>query len=96
MKGKLLALALASAIVGGIVSSFVLHARAQVVGGVFVPPPEKLRFRMVGDEPIATSDGRSIVNGYKVMVFRDTGSGQCYVTFITGNDLSATGPGVCP
>jgi hypothetical protein len=94
MKVKLLALTLTGGIVGGVLSSFALQARAQLP--VVVPPPEQLRFRLVGDEPIATADGRNIVAGYKVMVFRESGSGRCYVTFVAGAQLSATGPSACP
>jgi hypothetical protein len=59
-------------------------------------PPERLRFRLVGDEPIATADARAIVTGFKVLVFRDTGSNLCYVSFITGSSMAATGPVACP
>jgi hypothetical protein len=55
-------------LVGGLLPSLAPVARAQV--GALVPPPEQLRFRLVGDEPIATADGHSIVTGYKVLVFR--------------------------
>jgi hypothetical protein len=91
---KLLACVVAAGVAGGVFSAVVLHARAQLP--VIVPPPEQVRFRLVGDEPIATADGRSIVAGYKVLVFRDTGSGRCYVTFVAGAALSATGPTACP
>jgi hypothetical protein len=63
---------------------------------VIVPPPEQLRFRLVSDEPIATGDARSIVAGYTVMVFRDTARGQCYIAFVSGAAISATGPSACP
>jgi hypothetical protein len=57
---------------------------------------EKLRFRLIGDEPIASPDGRTVVSGFKVVVLRDTRSDQCYVTFISGSAMSTTGPSVCP
>jgi hypothetical protein len=94
MKATLLVCALVAGLAGAGVSSFVLSAHGQV--GVFVPSPERLQFRLVGDEPIATADGRSIVTGYKVMVFKDTGSGRCYVTFVAGSALSATSAATCP
>ncbi len=94
MKVKPLVLVLAGILLGGFLASWTPAARAQV--GVLVPSPEQLRFRLVGDEPIATGDGRSIVNGYKVLVFRDTGSARCYVAFIAGVSISATGPAACP
>jgi hypothetical protein len=57
---------------------------------VAMPSPEKLRFQLVGDEPIAGPDGQSIVTGWKVLVFRDVKSGQCYVTFmVSGNPAVA-------
>jgi hypothetical protein len=93
MKVKSIALIVAGIIVGTILSVLVPQARAQIG---LVPPPEQLRFRLVGDEPIATGDGRSIVAGYKVMVFKDTGGGRCYVAFLAGTSLSATGPATCP
>jgi hypothetical protein len=43
-------------------------------------PPERLRFRLVGDQRIATADARAVVTGFKVLVFRDTGSNVCYVS----------------
>jgi hypothetical protein len=94
MKVKSIVWTAVGIIIGSVLSALVPHARAQV--GVLVPPPEQLQFRLVGDEPIATADGRSIVVGYKVMVFRDTGSGRCYVTFVAGSSISSTGPAACP
>ena len=64
--------------------------------GAQVVQVDKLRFRLVGDEPIAAPDGRSTVAGMKVIVLRDTKSDQCYVTFIAGSAISTTGPSVCP
>lgn len=94
MKVKSVVWILVGMLVGGLLASLTPAARAQV--GVLVPSPEQLRFRLVGDEPIATADGRSIVNGHKVLVFRDTGSARCYVAFIAGTSISATGPAACP
>jgi len=71
--------------------------RAQVVGQPFLTmSPDKLRFRLVGDEPIAAPDGHSAVSGWKVVVLRDLKSDQCYVTFISGSSMAVTGPSVCP
>ena len=78
----------------GLAWPFAAAARAQV--GLTIPNPDKLRFRLVGDEPIASPDMRSVVLGWKVVVFRDTMSDQCYVTFISGSSISTTGPSVCP
>lgn len=59
------------------------------------PPADKLRFRVVGDEPISGAAARTIVTGWKAIVLKDMVSGQCYVTFISGNVMSTSGPGAC-
>jgi hypothetical protein len=58
--------------------------------------PDKVRFRLAGDEPIATPDGRGLVNNWKVVVMRDVKSDQCYTIFLLGASMSATGPATCP
>jgi hypothetical protein len=45
------------------------------------PSGDKLRFKLIGDEPIAGPDGQSVVTGWKVLVFEDRKSSRCYVTF---------------
>jgi hypothetical protein len=45
---------------------------------------DKLRFQLVGDEPIAGPDGLSLVTGWKVLVFKDRATSRCYVTFVHG------------
>jgi hypothetical protein len=90
MKLRLLVVGIVMGLFTGLALAWVVPVRAQVVVS------EKLRFRLVGDEPIASGDGRSIVNGFKVIVLRDTKSDQCYVTFMSGNAMSVTGPSVCP
>jgi hypothetical protein len=57
--------------------------------------PEQLRFRLVGDEPIAGPDGRSTVSGSKVLVFRDMKRNLCYVTFVLPQGASSVSEGVC-
>ena len=94
MRFRLLAVGGAVALVVGL-WPFVISTRAQGGGSAFVQP-DKLRFRLVGDEPIASPDGRTTVSGMKVIVLRDTKSDQCYVTFIAGSAMSTTGPSVCP
>ena len=61
-----------------------------------MPTPDTLRFRLVGDEPIASPDGRCTVSAWKVFVLHDQKSDQCYVMFVVGSGMSATGPSVCP
>lgn len=58
--------------------------------------PEKLRFRLVGDEPVAGPDGRNTVAGMKVLVLKDMQSGQCHIVFLNGTAMSATAASVCP
>ena len=76
---------LATLVLGGILTSIGAvgltrgNAAAQLV-----PSPESLRFRLVGDEPIAGPDGQSIVTGWKVLVFMDQRTSRCYVTFTQG------------
>jgi hypothetical protein len=59
------------------------------------PSGDKLRFRLVGDEPIAGPDGRSIVPGWKVLVFQDLKSSRCYVTFTHDGNPTAAGEMPC-
>jgi hypothetical protein len=92
-KQTLVVVALLSLLVGAGVSSGVASARAAQQAS---PNPDKLRFRIAGDEPIAAPDGRSIVPGLKAIVFRDIYGNQCYVAFVAGAAMSVTGPGVCP
>ncbi|MGH7487675.1 MAG: hypothetical protein ACRD2I_00880 [Vicinamibacterales bacterium] len=90
MKFGLPAIALLVGLVAGLVWPLIVSARGQVVMS------DRLRFRMVGDEPIASPDGRSLMPGMKVIVLRDTKSDQCYVSFVMGSAMSTTGPSVCP
>jgi hypothetical protein len=85
---------LALVIIGALSVPFLRPAQAIAAGQVV--QSEKLRFRLAGDEPIASPDGRSLISGMKVIVLRDTMSDQCYVLFISGSAMSTTGPSVCP
>lgn len=59
--------------------------------------PEALTYRMVGDEPIATPDGRSVITGWKAIMVRDIRSEQCFTVFLVGGaSASAVGPVACP
>jgi hypothetical protein len=62
---------------------------------IAVPNGDQLRFKLVGDEPIAGPDGRSIVPGWKVLVFEDVKSTRCYVTFLHGSGESVAGEIPC-
>jgi len=46
---------------------------------VVVPSAEDVRFELIGNEPIAGPDGRALVRGWSVLVFRDRKSDRCYV-----------------
>jgi hypothetical protein len=61
-----------------------------------IPEPDKVRFRLVGDEPIASPDGRSFVAGWKIVVLQDQLSGQCHIAFLSGSAISVGDAGVCP
>ena len=61
-----------------------------------VPNGADLRFRLVGDEPVAGPDGNSVVNGWKVLVFKDMKSGQCYFTFTSTNGMGVANAAPCP
>jgi hypothetical protein len=70
-----------------------VYAAQQVVQ---VPRAEQLRYQLIGNEPIAAPDGRSIVNDWSVLLFKDRRSNQCYVVFARGTDIGATDAAPCP
>ncbi len=72
-----------------------LAARTRAAARQLVPDPQTRRFRLVGDEPIAGPDGRSVVTDWKVLVFKDRKSSRCYVTFLRGDSMSAAGDIPC-
>ena len=63
---------------------------------VEVPRAELLRYRLVGNEPIAAPDNHSLVSGWSVLVFKDRRTGLCYVTFSRGDAIAATDAAACP
>lgn len=60
------------------------------------PVPDRLRFRVVTDEPVASADLRATVPGWRVIVVKDTTTAQCYVTFVAAAMISKTDPIPCP
>lgn len=62
---------------------------------VGMPSADRLRFQLVGDEPIAGPDGQTFVTGWKVLVFKDVKSGQCYVTFTHGGSAAVADAVAC-
>jgi hypothetical protein len=63
---------------------------------VLSPGAEEVRFQLIGNEPIAGPDGRSLVSGWSVLVFKDRKAGQCYVAFKQGPAITATEAATCP
>jgi hypothetical protein len=55
---------------------------------VVVPGADEGRFELVGNEPIAGPDGRSIVRGWSVLMFRDRKSDRCHVAFNHGDAIA--------
>jgi hypothetical protein len=80
LKSILVVAALAAALgVGALIG----RARAQML----TPRPDELRFEAVLNEPIATSDRRSVVAGTSALLVRDRRTGQCYLAVSVGRDL---------
>jgi hypothetical protein len=63
---------------------------------ILAPAPEEVRFQLLGNEPIAGPDGRGLVGGWSVLVFKDRKAGQCYVAFSRGEAIAATNAAACP
>jgi hypothetical protein len=57
--------------------------------------PEELRYRLIGDEPIAKADLRGVVPGWHAVMVRDQHTGQCYVGFATSASVTLAGPQTC-
>jgi hypothetical protein len=89
---SLVVVAFVSALLGALVALTAPRVSAQAL----FTNPSQLRFRLVGDEFVASPDGRGTVAGWKVVVLRDMKSDQCYVAFMTGQTMSVNGPSVCP
>jgi hypothetical protein len=89
---RLLAALSLALVVGALVGPYVTTAHAQL--GLM--SPDRLRFRLIGDEPLASPDGRSAVAGWKAIVIRDMKSGQCHIAFLAGSAMSVTTASVCP
>jgi hypothetical protein len=74
-------LRLAALVVLGALTLLVELERVGARQLVLVPNAERLRFQLIGNEPIAGSDGRALVRGWSVLVFRDRKADRCYVVF---------------
>jgi len=94
MRLRLLGLGGLFGLLAGLAWPLVGHLHAQRIGENIAP---QLRFRIVADEPVAAPDGRSAVNNWHVVVFKETrASDKCYVAFISGSSSSVSGPSACP
>jgi hypothetical protein len=87
---------LALALVVCLLGCFVGVQRVAAGQGVIVPSGDRLRFQLVGDEPIAGPDGRSVVTGWSVLMFRDRQSGLCYLAFKQVTGIAALQAATCP
>jgi hypothetical protein len=65
------------------IAAVFVHARAQVLAS----GPERVRFQMLSNEPIATPDGGAVVAGSSASVVRDRRTGQCYVAVTMGSAM---------
>jgi hypothetical protein len=93
MRARSIVLVVLCVMIGGVAAA-IFAARVLQAQGTYLPP-EKLRFRLVGDEPVASPDGLSTVAGIKVLVLKDMRSGQCHIAFLSGTAISVTDAGVC-
>jgi hypothetical protein len=60
-----------------------------------VPNAEEVRFQLIGNEPIAGPDGRSLVKDWSVLMFKDRKTGECYLVFSRDSDMSAANVTAC-
>jgi hypothetical protein len=63
---------------------------------VIAPSAEQLRYQLIGNEPVAGPDGRALVKGWSVIVFKDRKAGECYVAFTRGEAIAVSQPSACP
>jgi hypothetical protein len=59
-------------------------------------PVLDVRFELIGNEPIAGPDGRALVRGWSVLVFRDRKSDRCYVAFKHESATAVESEASCP
>jgi hypothetical protein len=85
---------LAGTVVGGVIAWSV----AATAGGgqIVTARPESLRFQLIGNEPIAGPDGRAVVAGWAVLMFKDRTTQQCYAVLREGPALAGTQEVRCP
>jgi hypothetical protein len=83
-------LTLAAVLLALVVSVLYIQVRAQVV----TPRPEQLRFQVLVNEPVASTDRRGVVPGVNALVVRDRSTGQCFVAVTLGEAISLS-PAPC-
>jgi hypothetical protein len=87
-----------------LVALFALGALALLVGFervgarqlVLVPNADRLRFQLIGNEPIAGPDGRALVRGWSVLLFKDREADRCYIVFKHEVGIVAEEATICP
>lgn len=62
---------------------------------VLVPRANEVRFQLIGNEPIAGPDGHALVKDWAVLMFKDRKTGECYLVFSRGSDMSAASVATC-
>ena len=55
---------------------------------VLIPQPEDVRFQLIGNEPVAAPDGRSVVAGWSALILKDRRANQCYLALTQGSAMS--------
>lgn len=83
-------LTLAAVVLTLVVSVLYIQVQAQLV----TPRPEELRFQMLSNEPVASTDRRGVVPGVSALVIRDRTTGQCFVAVTLGDAISLS-PAPC-
>jgi hypothetical protein len=63
--------------------------------GGLMPSADRVRYQLIGDEPIAGPDGHSLVNGWSVLVFKDRTEERCYIAFKQGSAITALEASAC-
>jgi len=63
---------------------------------VLVPNADRLRFQLIGNEPIAGHDGRALVRGWSVLLFRDRKADRCYIVFKHEVGIAVEEATICP
>ena len=81
----------AAAAVGLAVMLMLLMAAFGRAGAqVLAPKPEDVRFQLLGNEPIAAPDERSVVAGWSALVVKDRVTGQCYLALTAPGGMGMT------